>query len=179
MVPHYYHPDDYEHITKHDYRWAFIEGVYVQGPNYEKVYNGISFQELRKIIFQGMYTRDLLSGQFSCVTSDPLKNKSNKPTKFIGSGDLDEESLIDGAEITLYMRNSDNNSIMRDIKNALPKLNIRVFFSIMLSDHTQMFPSSVHVGKGLIPRGLCYVPNRSATYFEISWPETNFIRTLV
>jgi hypothetical protein len=177
MVPHYYYPNDYEHITSHDYRWAFIEGVYVQGHNYEKVYNDISFQELRKIIFQGMHTRDLLSGQFSCVTSDPLKNRSNKPTKFIGSGDLDEESLIDGAEITLYMRNSDNNSIMRDIKNALPKLNIRVFFSIKLDSHIEPY-QSVHVGKDLIPRSLCYVPNRSGRYFEISWPESNIVSTL-
>lgn len=171
MVPGYYHPRDYKYITSHDYRWAFIEGVYVKGDNYEKVYNNVSFQELRKIVFQGMYTRDLLSGEFKCVTSDPLKGKSNKPTKFIGSGNLDEDLLIDGAEITLYLRNSDNNTIMKDIQNALPKLNIQIFFSIKIDSSYQ----SVCVGKGLAPASLCYVPNMSRTQFEITWPESNIV----
>ena len=79
-----------------------------------------SFQELRKGIFMGIETPDLLSGAFSCITDKPNKGVSfKKHDDFCGWMCPDDYEYDDGECMTLYIRNSCANEIMKDVFKAL------------------------------------------------------------
>lgn len=79
----------------------------------------ISFQDLRKIIFQSIETETLLSGLFPSVTDDPHRGTSFRRTEFCGWMCQTNYKYDDGERIYLYIRNSSANEVMRDVIKAL------------------------------------------------------------
>ena len=79
----------------------------------------ISFQDLRKIIFQSIETETLLSGLFPSICDDPRRGTSFRKTEFCGWMCRDNYRYDDGERIYLYVRNSSANEVMRDVIKAL------------------------------------------------------------
>jgi hypothetical protein len=81
-------------------------------------FSSISFQELRRNIFKGIETPDLLSGVFSSITDKPNKGKSFKKYSnrdFCGWMCPEDYKYEDGECLTLYIRDSSANDIMKDV----------------------------------------------------------------
>ena len=81
-------------------------------------FSSISFQELRRKIFWGIETPDLLSGVFSSITDTPTKGKYSNPD-FCGWMCPEDYKYDDGECITLYIRDSSANDVMEDVLMAL------------------------------------------------------------
>jgi len=79
----------------------------------------ISFQDLRKIVFQSIETETLLSGLFPSICDDPRRGTSFRKTEFCGWMCRDNYRYDDGERIYLYVRNSSANEVMRDVIKAL------------------------------------------------------------
>ena len=85
-------------------------------------FSSISFQELRRNIFKGIETPDLLSGVFSSITDKPNKGKSFKKYSnrdFCGWVCPEDYKYEDGECLTLYIRDSSANDIMKEVLMAL------------------------------------------------------------
>ncbi|QIG59823.1 hypothetical protein [Dishui Lake phycodnavirus 3] len=86
----------------------------------DSVFNNPTLQDLRKLIFKCIHTRDLLSGLFSSITDDPTRGSSfKKQDGFCAWMCDDDYKYEDGQCITVYIRNSSSNEIMRDVLKAL------------------------------------------------------------
>ena len=84
-------------------------------------FSSISFQELRRKIFWGIETPDLLSGIFSSISDIPNKGKSFKKYSnqdFCGWMCPEDYKYEDGECLTLYIRDSSANDIMKDVLMA-------------------------------------------------------------
>ena len=97
-----------------------------------------SFQDLRKWIFKGIETRELLSGVFSTITDDPTKGSSFKQQDDFCAWKCSQDyKYEDGERITVYIRNSSANEIMRDVFTALSgPFNFPCEIEIVLKDGT-------------------------------------------
>ena len=85
-------------------------------------FSSISFQELRRNIFKSIETPDLLSGVFSSITDKPNKGKSFKKYSnrdFCGWMCPEDYKYEDGECLTLYIRDSSANDIMKEVLMAL------------------------------------------------------------
>ena len=84
-------------------------------------FSSISFQELRRNIFKGIETPDLLSGIFSSITDNTPREGSSfrKQKDFCGWMCPENYKYDDGECLTLYIRNSSANDVMREILMAL------------------------------------------------------------
>jgi len=83
-------------------------------------FSSISFQELRRNIFKGIETPDLLSGVFSSITDNPPEGSSFRKQKdFCGWMCPEDYKYDDGECITMFIRNSCGNEIMREVLTAL------------------------------------------------------------
>ena len=108
-------------LKKIDYTGARVKNItlYDNCAKFED-FSSPSFQELRKIIFMGIETPDLLSGSFSCIT-----DKSNRGTSFKKCDDFcgwmcpDDYEYCDGECMTLFIRDSSANEVMKDVLKAL------------------------------------------------------------
>lgn len=108
-------------LKKIDYTGARVKNIslYDNGAKFANV-SSPSFQELRKSIFMGIETPDLLSGSFSSITDKPNKGTSfKKYDDFCGWMCPDDYEYCDGECMTLYIRNSSANEVMNDILKAL------------------------------------------------------------
>ena len=109
-------------LKKIDYTGARVKNIssYHNGAKFEDV-SSPSFQELRKIIFAGIETPDLLSGSFSSITDNtPRKGSSFRKQKdFCGWMCPHDYKYDDGECLTLYIRNSSANEVMNDVLKAL------------------------------------------------------------
>ena len=108
-------------LKKIDYTGARVKNVslYDNGAKFANV-SSPSFQELRKGIFMGIKTPDLLSGTFSCITDKPNKGTSfKKYDGFCGWMCPDDYEYCDGECRTLYIRDSSANEVMNDGLKAL------------------------------------------------------------
>jgi len=79
----------------------------------------VSFQDLRKMIFQCIETETLLSGMFPSITDDPRKGISFRKNEFCGWMCRANYKYDDGERIYLYIRNSNANEVMREVIRAL------------------------------------------------------------
>jgi len=131
-----------QHLKKIEYTGARVKHMtlYENGGKILDV-SSPSFQELRKTIFRGIETPELLSGSFSCVS-----DKSNKGPSFRKYEDFcawmcpDNYEYEDGESISLYIRNSSANEIMKDVLKALDQ---RLFkfgchIGIVLNDESEL-----------------------------------------
>ena len=107
--------------TSIDYTDAKITRAVVKDWHGDVVMNDkdISFQDLRKIIFQSIETETLLSGLFPSICDDPRRGTSFRKTEFCGWMCRDNYRYDDGERIYLYVRNSSANEVMRDVIKAL------------------------------------------------------------
>jgi hypothetical protein len=108
-------------LKKIDYTGARVKNLslYDNGAKFQE-FSSPSFQELRKTVFMGIETPDLLSGSFSSIT-----DKTNKGTSFKKHDDFcgwmcpDDYEYCDGECMSLYIRNSSANEVMNDVLKAL------------------------------------------------------------
>jgi hypothetical protein len=102
-------------LQRIDYTGAKVTRTRVAGCEFASP----TFQDLRKLIFKGIETQDLLSGLFSSITDDPNKGSSfKKQDGFCGWMCPRDYKYEDGECIAVYIRNSSANDIMRDILKA-------------------------------------------------------------
>ena len=131
-----------QHLNKIEYTGARVKHITLYG-NGGKILDvsSPSFQDLRKTIFQGIETPDLLSGSFPCVTDRPNRGVSfRKCEDFCAWMCPDDYEYEDGQCVSLYIRNSCANEIMRDVLKALDQ---RLFkfgchIDITLSDESEL-----------------------------------------
>ena len=109
-----------QHLNKIEYTGARVKHItlYENGGTILDV-SSPSFHELRKTIFRGIETHDLLSGSFSCVTDKPNKGTSFRKHDFCAWMCPDDYKYEDGECVSLYIRNSSANEIMNDVLKAL------------------------------------------------------------
>ena len=110
-------------LKKIDYTNASVDRLLIHdhGRDYLK-FSSVSFQELRRNIFTGIPTPDLLCGVFASITDKPNKGKSFKKYSnrdFCGWMCPEDYKYGDGECLTLYIRDSSANDIMREILTAL------------------------------------------------------------
>lgn len=107
-------------LKKIDYTNASVDRLLIHdhGRDYLK-FSPVSFQELRRNIFRGIPTPDLLSA-FSSITDNPPEGSSFRKQKdFCGWMCPEKYKYGDGECLNLYIRNSSANDIMREILMAL------------------------------------------------------------
>ena len=115
---------DIQTLKKIDYTGGSVDRFVVHdfGRDYME-FSSISFQELRRNIFRGIPTPDLLSGVFSSITDiPPPKGSSFKKQNhldFCGWMCPEDYKYDDGECITMFIRNSCGNEVMRDVLLAL------------------------------------------------------------
>jgi len=108
-------------LKRIDYTGACVKNIslYDNGAKFQE-FSSPSFQELRKIIFMGIETPDLLSGSFSSITDKPNKGTSfKKCDDFCGWMCPDNYEYCDGECMALFIRNSSANGVMNDVLKAL------------------------------------------------------------
>ena len=108
-------------LKKIDYTNASVDRLLIHdhGRDYLK-FSSVSFQELRRHIFSGISTPDLLSGAFSSITDNPPEGSSFRKQKdFCGWMCPEDYKYDDGECITMFIRNSCGNEIMREVLTAL------------------------------------------------------------
>ena len=130
-----------QHLKKIEYTGARVKHItlYENGGKMLDV-SSPSFQELRKTIFRGIETPDLLSGSFSCVTDKPNKGTSFRKHDFCAWMCPNDYEYEDGQYVSLYIRNSCANEIMKDVLKALDQ---RLFkfgchIGIVLNDESEL-----------------------------------------
>ena len=108
-------------LKKIDYTNASVDRLLIHdhGRDYLEFFS-VSFQELRRNIFRGIPTPDLLSGVFSSITDNPREGSSFKKQKdFCGLMCAEDYKYGDGECLGLYIRNGSANDVMREILMAL------------------------------------------------------------
>ena len=110
-------------LKKIDYTRASVDRLLIHdhGRDYLE-FSPVSFQELRRNIFKGIETPDLLSGVFSSITDKPNKGTSFKKQnklEFCGWMCAEDYKYDDGECLTLYIRDSSANDIMKEVLMAL------------------------------------------------------------
>ena len=113
---------DIQTLKKINYTGGSVDRLVIHdhGRDYSE-FSSISFQELRRKIFWGIETPDLLSGVFSSITDKPNKGKSFKKYSnrdFCGWMCPEDYKYEDGECLTLYIRNSSANDIMKEVLMA-------------------------------------------------------------
>ena len=113
---------DIQTLKKINYTGGSVDRLVIHdhGRDYSE-FSSISFQELRRKIFWGIETPDLLSGIFSSISDIPNKGKSFKKYSnrdFCGWMCPEDYKYEDGECLTLYIRNSSANDIMKDVLMA-------------------------------------------------------------
>ena len=114
---------DIQTLKKINYTGGSVDRLVIHdhGRDYSE-FSSISFQELRRKIFWGIETPDLLSGIFSSISDIPNKGKSFKKYSnqdFCGWMCPEDYKYDDGECLTLYIRNSSANEVMKDVLMAL------------------------------------------------------------
>ena len=114
---------DIQTLKKIDYTRGSVDRfiIHDHGRDYLE-FSSISFQELRRNIFKGIETPDLLSGVFSSITDKPNKGTSFKKQnklEFCGWMCAEDYKYDDGECLTLYIRDSSANDIMKEVLMAL------------------------------------------------------------
>jgi hypothetical protein len=113
---------DIQTLKKINYTGGSVDRLVIHdhGRDYSE-FSSISFQELRRKIFWGIETPDLLSGIFSSISDIPNKGKSFKKYSnrdFCGWMCPEDYKYEDGECLTLYIRNSSANDIMKEVLMA-------------------------------------------------------------
>jgi len=113
---------DIQTLKKINYTGGSVDRLVIHdhGRDYLE-FSSISFQELRRKIFWGIETPDLLSGIFSSISDIPNKGKSFKKYSnqdFCGWMCPEDYKYEDGECLTLYIRNGSANDIMKDVLMA-------------------------------------------------------------
>ena len=119
-----------------DYTGAEILNFYMNTSDTgENVYDKpVTFYELRNHLFQAIFTKDLLSGNFSSL-STTKKGVSFHPQEMVGWGDgTVEDHDYDGLRMTFYIRRDSANNTMKEVLRALPLVQESVSIKIKLSD---------------------------------------------
>ena len=110
---------DIDTLKNIDYTHGSVDRfvIHDHGRDYTE-FSSISFQELRRKIFWGIETPDLLSGVFSSITDKPTKGKYSN-LDFCGWMCPEDYKYDDGECLTLYIRDSSANDVMEDVLMAL------------------------------------------------------------
>ena len=110
---------DIDTLKNIDYTGGSVDRfvIHDHGRDYTE-FSSISFQELRRKIFWGIETPDLLSGVFSSITDTPTKGKYSN-LDFCGWMCPEDYKYDDGECIPLYIRDSSANDVMEDVLMAL------------------------------------------------------------
>jgi len=121
-IIHSFETSEVSDLKKIDYTRGSVDRLVIHdhGRDYLE-FSSISFQELRRNIFKGIETPDLLSGVFSSITDKPNKGKSFKKYSnrdFCGWMCPEDYKYEDGECLTLYIRDSSANDIMKDVLMA-------------------------------------------------------------
>jgi hypothetical protein len=115
---------DIDTLKNIDYTHGSVDRfvIHDHGRDYTE-FSSISFQELRRKIFWGIETPDLLSGVFSSITDNtPCEGSSFRKQdnhEFCGWMCPEEYKYDDGECLTLYVRDSSANDVMKDVLMAL------------------------------------------------------------
>lgn len=110
---------DIDTLKNIDYTHGSVDRfvIHDHGRDYTE-FSSISFQELRRKIFWGIETPDLLSGVFSSITDTPTEGKYSN-LDFCGWMCPEDYKYDDGECIPLYIRDSSANDVMEDVLMAL------------------------------------------------------------
>ena len=127
-----------EDLRAIDYTHAKVKNLYmvILDDNSTVIDDSVTFDKLRKNVFQCLYTKDLLDNFNVSIKSADVP-KHWKPYDFLGCSDgTDTEwsDFIDNAGLPIYMPSVDANRVMRDVFRALPMCKFAAF-SIKIKLH--------------------------------------------
>ena len=127
-----------EDLRAIDYTHAKVTNFYmvILDDNSTVLDESVTFDKLRRSVFQSLYTNDLLE-EFNVSNKPADVPKHWKPHDFIGCSDGTDtkwSDFIDNAGLPIYMPSVDANRVMRDVFRALPMCKFAAF-SIKIKLH--------------------------------------------